>query len=325
MSPWWQYGIAEVLRRLRVTRLSSSAGRSSPSMSRPLSVNQSVLVDRAPVEADDVAHAARDGLEAAAVGLHALDDAVALARLADVARRADRHVELAVGTEGDELPAVVRLAGKRSVTTTGAGGCGEAVVDAVEAQDLRDRGDVEIAVAPGDARRHLQAAGDGAHRAGAAALDLEGVDLAGAAAADVDHALAVGAAAERHLARVRHRVGDELDAKARGQTQLLERQGGLRRVRDAGAERERQQRARRAARHAGRWPGPAGFGQQGIEVIRRSKPARVSASARQCLDVPGRQADLAAGGDDLAPGDAVDRHAVDEARAPSSPAPARPA
>ena len=114
-------------------------------------------VDRAPVEADRVAHAARDRLDRAAVDVHALDHAVAIVRQADVARRADRHVELAVGTEGDEAPAVVRLRGKAVADDHRRRRRGELVVDAVEAQHARQRADEERAVAVGDAGRQLQA------------------------------------------------------------------------------------------------------------------------------------------------------------------------
>ena len=66
---------------------------------------------RMPVEADGVAHAPRDDLEGAAVGIHPPDVGVALRiGLADVARRADRHVELAVGAERNELAPVMAVA-----------------------------------------------------------------------------------------------------------------------------------------------------------------------------------------------------------------------
>jgi hypothetical protein len=67
-------------------------------------------IDRAPVEADAVPHAAREDLAPGAVGVHAQDRRIGVAGIADVAGRADRHVKLAVGAEGDELPAVVGVA-----------------------------------------------------------------------------------------------------------------------------------------------------------------------------------------------------------------------
>src|SRR5437899_12628754 len=64
-----------------------------------------------PVEADAVADALRIHLAAAGRGrIEAADDAEALLRLADVARRAGRDVEHAVGPEAQGLEAVMALA-----------------------------------------------------------------------------------------------------------------------------------------------------------------------------------------------------------------------
>ena len=79
-------------------------------------------------------------------------------RLADVARRADRHVELAVGAEGDELPAVVAV-GREGVADHH--GLRRMRRDrgsmSSEAQDAVHRGDVERAVAKRHAARHRAA------------------------------------------------------------------------------------------------------------------------------------------------------------------------
>src|SRR6266508_2962451 len=67
-----------------------------------------LLRHRMPVEADGVADAARDDLHAGAVGVVAADLAVgAGVDLANVAVRADLHIELAVGPERDVLPIVM--------------------------------------------------------------------------------------------------------------------------------------------------------------------------------------------------------------------------
>ena len=137
--------------------------------------------------------------------IHALDDAVAVARLADVARRADRDVELAVGTEGDELPAVVAFAGKpvvrRPPAPAAAPGGRRWRRSAGSSRPRRRRGCRRARRPPRASRGRWRRVRTGPARP---PLDLERVDLAGAAAADVDDALAVGAAAERHLPRVRH-------------------------------------------------------------------------------------------------------------------------
>src|SRR5439155_7172455 len=66
---------------------------------------------RIPVEADAVADAPRVDLAAAGRGrIEAADDAEALLRLADVARRSGREVEHAVGPEAQGLEAVMALA-----------------------------------------------------------------------------------------------------------------------------------------------------------------------------------------------------------------------
>src|SRR5207249_8266233 len=62
---------------------------------------------RMEVETDGVAHAAGDDLHTAAVEVHAADVRVLVrVGITDIAGRADRHVELAVGSDLDELPAV---------------------------------------------------------------------------------------------------------------------------------------------------------------------------------------------------------------------------
>ena len=281
-------------------------------MSRPLSVNQSVRSTGLQSKPTELRTPRATVSDRAAVDVHALDDAVTVVGQADVARRADRHVELAVGAEGDEAAAVVRLRGKAVADEHRRRRRGELVVDAVEAKHARQRADEERAVAIRDAGRQLQVGGDGAHVGAAARPVLDGVDLARARAADVDDALAVGAAAERHLARVGNGVGEELDAKAVGHAQLVE----LRRRRGDVPGAVAAMTARTPAAHAMR--------------ATRSQPRPVVIAmpwlaACQRLDARGGDADLRAGADDLAPRHRIDRDAFDAGAAPSSRARARPA
>ena len=68
---------------------------------------------RMPVEANAIAHAVGINFSVTSVGIQALDVGVtAGVRLANIARRADWDVKLAVRAEGDELPTMVRIAGK---------------------------------------------------------------------------------------------------------------------------------------------------------------------------------------------------------------------
>ena len=64
---------------------------------------------RVPIEPDAVAHALGEHLHPGSVGLHPDDGRHHGRRRADVARRADRHVEHVVRPEGDELPRVAGL------------------------------------------------------------------------------------------------------------------------------------------------------------------------------------------------------------------------
>ncbi len=161
--------------------------------------------------------------------------------LADVAGRADREVELAVGAEGDEAAAVMGVVGQAVGEAHRVGGPVEAVVDAVVAPEGRQGGDPEAAVAVGDAGRQRQVRGDRVDP-GRHGVELDRVNLARRRRADVDDA----GAAERHRARVRDAVGDELDPKARRRTQRLEVDRGDRRRRgQAGAEDDRRLRDER--------------------------------------------------------------------------------
>ena len=185
------------------------------------------LRPRLPVEADRVADAAGHVFPAAAVGVHADQLAVCRRRVADVARRTDRHVQLAVRAERDELPAVVRLGGQLVGDYRGLGRVVQVVLDVAQHQDPAHRGNVQIAALERHAHRQLQAAGDHPHLLGDAVAVRVGqrVDLAGAVGADEHRALR----AQRDLARVRHLVGIDGDMETRRQGQPVQRQRGLHR------------------------------------------------------------------------------------------------
>ena len=188
MSPWWQYGKPKCWPAC-VTRLSSSARQVVAEHVAAVVGEPERLVDRAPVEADRCcAPRGRRSRGRCRRRFMRRMTAVALARLADVARRTHRHVEHAVGAEADELPAVVASrTGSRSVTTHRRRRLRQAVVDARRSAGSsrpRRRRDCRRArprptASPGRWRRVCTGAG-------LAALDLDRVDLAGAAAADVD-------------------------------------------------------------------------------------------------------------------------------------------
>jgi hypothetical protein len=131
------------------------------------------------VEADGVAHPAGDDLHAAAVEVHAPDVRVLVrVRIADVARGADRHVELAVGPDLDELPAVRDLARELIVDHDRRRQLVEVLLDVGVAGDLLRRGHVERALVVFDAVRQEELLGERLHLALAATVD-DGVELAG--------------------------------------------------------------------------------------------------------------------------------------------------
>ena len=107
---------------------------------------------------------------------------VRIAAIADVARRADRHVQQAVGAEPDELPSVMPVGRKLVGDDRGRARGLELRLDVVEAEDAVDLGDIQRAVAERDAVRHVEAADDGDDAIGLAVLVLvaQRVDVAGA-------------------------------------------------------------------------------------------------------------------------------------------------
>jgi hypothetical protein len=163
------------------------------------------------VEAHRIAHAAGHHFHARAVGIVAADLRVVGRGLADVAGGSDRHIELAVGSEGQELPAVVpfgrQLERRRHVDRLRR--AVELVLDAVETQHLVDRGDVERAVAEGQPVGLGRSLDQDLVRA-LAALVGDRVDAVDGARADEDRALV----AARHHARAGHAMRPQLDLEA---------------------------------------------------------------------------------------------------------------
>src|SRR5262249_20948077 len=106
------------------------------------------------IEAHRVAHAARHNFQVAAVGVDPENLRVfAGVRLADVARRADWNVELAVWTELDEFPAVWDIARKLVIDGDRRRRLVEIVLDVVVARDLLRGGHVERPLVELDAVR----------------------------------------------------------------------------------------------------------------------------------------------------------------------------
>ena len=140
-----------------------------------------LLGDRMPVEADGVAHAARDHFGAAAVEIHAADLAVRVGGRHVVAGLADRNIELVVGADADELPAVGLVLRQIVVDHRRLRRTVEIVLDLVDLGDLREFGDVERAVLEGEAVGAMQARGDRLDLALAVLVD-DGIDLADEAA-----------------------------------------------------------------------------------------------------------------------------------------------
>src|SRR6266508_1089295 len=180
-----------------------------------------LLLHRMPVEADGVAYAARDDLHAGAVGVVAADLAVgAGVDLANVAVRADLHIELAVGPERDVLPIV--MDGVREIEPLRQldrlAGIVELVLDVVVTEHLVDSEHVKRAVL------ERQPVGLGQSR-------QQGLDLAlavlvgdGIDAADQPRAHEHGAlVAHHHRARGRMAVRPDLGLEAGRQLELVDR------------------------------------------------------------------------------------------------------
>src|SRR5262245_58603058 len=178
-----------------------------------------LLRRRMPVEADRVAHAARDHLGSTAVEADAADLPVGLRRLADVAGRADIYIELLIRPETHELPAVRLMIEEVAVDDGRLSRIVDLVLDALQLGNARALGDVERALVEGEAVRPIQARGNDLDLALAARLG-DRIDLVEQAVADEDGALV----AEPQGAGVGDPAGIDLDLEALGQLELPDRQ-----------------------------------------------------------------------------------------------------
>ena len=201
-----------------------------------------LLGHRVPVEAHAVADAAGDVLEAGPVGIDAGDVGVGVRRRADVARRADVEVELAVRPEGQVLPAMGHVAGKDVVDHFHGRRIVQLALDARHLGDPRDLGDVKRPVLEGHAIGQVEALGDDLDLA-LPALVHDRVDVAGDAAAHEERALV----APGHGARVVDPARPHRDLEAGWDLDLVDleltERRGCRRLGDG-----RQHRVRHAGR-----------------------------------------------------------------------------
>jgi hypothetical protein len=100
-----------------------------------------------PVEADCVAHPARENLQAFSIRGHAHDGGKALVfRITGVAGCPYRHVELAIGTEANELPTVMLLMRETAVYQHRLGWAIKVVLDVIETYHPMDFGYVKCSI-----------------------------------------------------------------------------------------------------------------------------------------------------------------------------------
>src|SRR5215468_7748708 len=147
-----------------------------------------LLVGRIPVEADRIPYALRDYFHAAAVEIDSTDLGVRVGRHAVVTRLTDRDVELVVGTDADELPAMRFILRQVVVDHRKFGRVVEVVLDLLRLRDLRQLGDVERAVLEREAVRSIETRVEHLDLALAVLLD-DGMHLVDQAAADEHSAL----------------------------------------------------------------------------------------------------------------------------------------
>src|SRR5215469_5666186 len=173
---------------------------------------------RMPVHADDLPNPARYDFRAAAVEIDTAELRVGGRRHADIARCTDVEIELVVGTDGEEFPAVRLVLGQIVVDNDWLGRVIEVVLDLLNLRDLRELGDVEGAVGESEAVRAIESR---VQRLGLAFAGLvsDGVDLVQDTAAH-EHGTLVALAQ-------RTRIGEtaciEFDLKTLGRFQLLGR------------------------------------------------------------------------------------------------------
>ena len=136
-----------------------------------------------------------------------------------VAGLPDRDIELVVGTDRDELPAVGFVLGQVVVDHRRLRRIVEHVLHMLDLGNLRQLGDVERAVVEGDAVRPVEARRQHLDLAFAVLVD-DGIDLVDQAAADEHRALV----AERERTGIRHAGGIDLDVEAGRGLEFCDRQ-----------------------------------------------------------------------------------------------------
>jgi len=99
----------------------------------------------------------RHDLRAATVEIDATDLRVGGRWHADVAWRADIKIELIVGANGEELPAVCLVLRQIVVDNNRLGRVVEVILDLLNLRDLRELGDVESAVGERETVRPVEA------------------------------------------------------------------------------------------------------------------------------------------------------------------------
>src|SRR5262249_26412963 len=171
-----------------------------------------------PVHADDLPNPARYDFRAAAVEIDTAELRVGGRRHADIARCTDVEIELVVGTDGEEFPAVRLVLGQIVVDNDWLRRVIEVVLDLLNLRDLRELGDVEGAVGESEAVRPIEARVERLDLA-PASLVSDGVDLVQKARADKYGALVALAQGTRIGETAR--IG--FDLKALGRFQLLGR------------------------------------------------------------------------------------------------------
>src|SRR5574337_1160774 len=113
---------------------------------------------RMPIEPNRIADAPREDLQLGPVRQIGRDRRVArVFALTDITWRADRDIQPAVGTEANELPAMMAIPGKAVVHYHGRRRVLQVSLDIVVPQDPVYLGYVERAVVKCDAIRHIQA------------------------------------------------------------------------------------------------------------------------------------------------------------------------
>src|SRR5215471_5591880 len=141
-----------------------------------------------PVHPDDLSNPSRHDFRAAAVEVDTTDLRVGGRWHADVARCADIEIELVVGADGEELPAVRLVFGQIVVDNNRLGRVIEVVLNLLNLRDLRELGNIEGAVGELETVRPVEARIERLDLASARQL-VDGVDLVKETCTDEDGAL----------------------------------------------------------------------------------------------------------------------------------------